>query len=262
MDEGSTAESESEYQNYVKRFKSIYETKAFKIFVAGDNDIGGEGGDPLTPSKIDRFNKNFPIRPNFMFQISSEKIIQRYEVENEDNIVEIIPANVLTFKQDFDIPNTTQSKFKIVVSHMPILPSGNSAFSQQVLHQLKPNLILSAHDHRGLDYSANEKDRNVTIFTAKTEEMIEIRGDSKHEIIVPTCSYRMGVKEMAFGLLQIKDGKVTYQNLWLPSRFPLLYVYLAAISVSLTLFLISKLKKKVRRASSTPRRRRSSTKLV
>ena len=84
---------------------------------------------------------------------------------------------------------------------------------------------------------------------------------SKEFIVVLICIYRVGIKEMAFGLTKIaydKDsvGKITYLNLWLPSRFPLLYVYLAAVSVSATLFLIGRVKK---RSIATPRRRRNSS---
>ena len=64
-----------------------------------------------------------------------------------------------------------------------------------------------------------------------------------HEVIVPTCSYRMGVREMAFGLasidLQNGDERILYTNLWLPRRFPLLYAYIAAGAISLLLFAIS-----------------------
>ena len=43
MDEGSEGTDE-ELRGYVKRFHSIYDTKAIKIYVPGDNDIGGEAG--------------------------------------------------------------------------------------------------------------------------------------------------------------------------------------------------------------------------
>ena len=76
-----------------------------------------------------------------------------------------------------------------------------------------------------------------------------------HEIIVPTCSYRMGVKEMALGLvvLDTDTAQLTYHNLWLPSRFALLYLYAVAAPIcALFLFIGWKVKK------SKPRSRRSS----
>lgn len=292
IDEGSEAESEAEYQGYVKRFKGIYDNSdAIKVYVAGDNDIGGEGSDPLTPEKVDRFRKNFPSHPNFLFQVAPDKIIQRYELEeNEKNpVVEIIPANVLTFKsadqQWFTLSSEPDPsvKIRIVVSHIPIsLPNSSPSFSKEVMKHLQPSVIFSAHDHRGLDYavSKDSKDKplgNVTIFTQKgsadddDENIIKIHVKDKqiHEIIVPTCSYRMGVKEMALGLATVTfdqddAAEITYHNLWLPSRFPLLFVYLAALSMSGTLFLIGRVKRRTRRSSmsgsgsSTPKRRRGS----
>ena len=38
------------------------------IFLPGDNDIGGEGVDPVTPFKANRFNTNFPSKPLYHFQ--------------------------------------------------------------------------------------------------------------------------------------------------------------------------------------------------
>jgi len=289
MDEGSVGTDE-DFRGYVKRFHSIYDTKAVKIYVAGDNDIGGEGLDPVTANKVSRFKQSFPGQDNYFFQLNPDKVIQRTNLHEPDDktkfpIVEVIPVNFLTFKSSQESwyglstelePNV---KLRIVVSHIPILPTGsNPTFSKEVMKHLKPSVIFSAHDHRGLDFSMGKADKkpafgNVTIFTQKqnsdddeNEPVLKTinlqESDNRiHEIIVPTCSYRMGVKEMAFGLAQInfdteEIGEVSYSNLWLPSRFPLLYVYLAAISISGTLFLIGRVKK---RSSSTPRRRRNSS---
>ena len=50
---------------------------------------------------------------------------------------------------------------------------------------------------------------------------------------MPTCSYRMGVKEIALGLvvLDTDTAQLTYHNLWLPSRFALLYLYAVAVPI-------------------------------
>ena len=289
MDEGSEGTDE-EFRGYVKRFHSIYDTKSIKIYVPGDNDIGGEGLDLVTPKKISRFQQNFPGELNYFFQLKPDKVVLRQNLHEPDDktkfpIVEIIPANLLTFKSSEESwyglntelePNV---KLRMVVSHMPILPTGSSPkFSKEVMKHLKPSVIFSAHDHRGLDFSLEKSQKialgNVTIFTQKRNidddhdseaeqpKIILHQSDTRiHEIIVPTCSYRMGVKEMAFGLAKISFdtenvGEVTYSNLWLPSRFPLLYVYLAAVSISSTLFLVGRIKK---RSNSTPRRRRNSS---
>ena len=110
---------------------------------------------------------------------------------------------------------------------------------------------------------------NVTLFTQKSKDVgpyVILDSESViHEVIVPTCSYRMGVKEMAFGIAAIDlsepdNGNIFYVNLWLPSRFSLLYAYIVAVSISLSLMLLGKVKRRSRRNSiSTPKRRRSST---
>ena len=83
----------------------------------------------------------------------------------------------------------------------------------------------------------------------------------------------MGVKEMAFGLATIDLSSdvedswshIIYVNLWLPSRFSLLYAYILAVTISLSLMLVGKFKRRPgsgRRTSlGTPkhRSRRSST---
>lgn len=75
------------------------------------------------------------------------------------------------------------------------------------------------------------------------------------EIIVPTCSYRMGFKEMALGFVRIrpKTGDLIYYNLWLPSRFANLYLYAVTMPVVFILFLIGQ-----RNAKNKPRSRKSS----
>ena len=160
LDDGSESNDEA-FKSYVRRFKGIFDTKAVKIYVPGDNDIGGEGGDPVTAKKIKRFHQSFPTRSNFFFQWKNNKVVQRYELEKQDEedkhpLIEIVPANVLTFKstdQDwFDVTDKPHAnvKFRLVVSHMPILPTPNPSFSKEVMKRLSPNLIFSAHDHRGL----------------------------------------------------------------------------------------------------------------
>lgn len=60
LDEGSIATDES-YQRYVKRFNSVFSvTKSVKtIHIPGDNDIGGENHDMVTPRKTKRFQRGF-----------------------------------------------------------------------------------------------------------------------------------------------------------------------------------------------------------
>ena len=59
IDEGSEADDEI-FAEYAARFHSIYPAWGQQmIYIPGDNDIGGEGVDPVTLSKIDRFEQHF-----------------------------------------------------------------------------------------------------------------------------------------------------------------------------------------------------------
>ena len=79
-----------------------------------------------------------------------------------------------------------------------------------------------------------------------------------HEIVVPTCSYRMGVPEMALGLATFhSDGTMVYQNLWLPSRFANLLLYAAAVALCSLLCCVGGIRSR-RRFRRLSKRRRSS----
>ena len=50
-----------EYGEYAARFHTIYPALGSSmIFLPGDNDIGGEGVDPVTQDKLDRWVKGVP----------------------------------------------------------------------------------------------------------------------------------------------------------------------------------------------------------
>ena len=62
------------------------------------------------------------------------------------------------------------------------------------------------------------------------------------KVVVPTTSYRMGVPNMGLGVVTISaQGDAVYSNLWLPSRFSLLYSYGAMLIVVAVIFLVGKL---------------------
>ena len=49
-----------EYGEYAARFHTIYPAMGSSmIYLPGDNDIGGEGVDPVTQDKLDRWVKGF-----------------------------------------------------------------------------------------------------------------------------------------------------------------------------------------------------------
>lgn len=280
IDEGSESDEET-FKYHAERFKAIYDFRSVKtsIYIAGDNDVGGEGGDPITDEKIQRFKDRFPPKPVYIFRGTSGVDISSVDEalrnsNSEVTTVEIIPVSLLTQKNPSEwgeLNPPSKHTFRIVVSHLPVLTTQNSQFSVTVLSHVQPSVIFSAHDHKGMDYVGTRKTGlstgNFTFFSQKySEEHPEfllvksfqsskekseedtkaesprdsevVGSDSEdnqiHEIVVPTCSYRMGVKEMAFGfgLINMKGSgppELLYTNLWLPSRFALLYIYIATI---------------------------------
>ena len=126
LDEGSIAEDD-DYDVYVARFKAIYGLyqdgkcgdDCNAIFVAGDNDIGGEGGDKVTKAKVERFNRNFPSKPKYTFV-------------GKNLTLNIVPVNTLLDKLDDPdvgdfryanlIDETKSSALNVMVSHIPVLP--------------------------------------------------------------------------------------------------------------------------------------------
>ena len=229
IDEGSEAEDDK-YEEYVERFNSIYpKTEAANmIYIPGDNDIGGEGVDPVTISKMDRFDKHFgPVKA----------------VYSGLSNIDIVPVSRLTQHGAYNLTlkpaQLYTTKIVLAVSHVPVLPL-NGKFSEKVMNLVNPDLILSAHDHRGYLFTADRESRHikgdVRRFRRSDKKPVEIvtrtdMGDDTElgvgklssdawEIVVPTTSYRMGVADMGLGLISVSSqGEIFYTNLWLPSRY-------------------------------------------
>jgi len=102
LDEGSSVLNDDEYVRYKDRFYNIFRTKSNKIYIPGDNDIGGEVFDFITPLKVARFEKNFP----------QDSVII-------DKNITFIRVNELTN----NIPSVAERKneIRIALSHKPLL---------------------------------------------------------------------------------------------------------------------------------------------
>jgi hypothetical protein len=73
---------------------------------------------------------------------------------------------------------------------------------------LQPHLILSAHDHRA-SHTSSARDGKYGV-SGILQEPLRLRLTnmaSMHELMLPTCSYRMGVPNMGYGALTL--GKYT-----------------------------------------------------
>jgi len=69
---------------------------------------------------------------------------------------------------------------------------------------IEPHLIFSGHDHDSAHVSAPLKDvwqKTIDLTTPSSPkwQKYSLTPNVIHEMIVPTCSYRMGVTEMGYG---------------------------------------------------------------
>jgi len=209
--------------------------------------VGGEGYDLVTLKKLDRYNKAF----------GSDKLIH-----NVCPWLDIVPVSRLTEHGTLNITSKLEHLSRkntiAVISHLPVLPL-DGTFAERVMTEINPDVIFSAHDHRGFLYTSArgslKAEKELEMFSRRdditplkiiTREPPQKDGpvemsETMSEIVVPTISYRMGVKEMGAGLAVFnKDGELVYHNLWLPSRFPLLFAYLASLVCVVILTVLDK----------------------
>lgn len=110
LDEGSVATDEA-YGRYVRRFNNIFKANASvrKIFIPGDNDIGGERSDYVTAFKTNRFRKSFN-------ESSSHLINNRLRFLNINLLTHIYPE-----LNETDTPSLSHKLLNIVLTHISLL---------------------------------------------------------------------------------------------------------------------------------------------
>jgi len=233
FDEGSIA-TDQEFKRYLRRLYDIFLKKPFHavhhIWLPGDNDIGGEFNDRITPHKVKRFEHAFlqpdttSIKKVKFFKINRltstiPKISQRQEFSNVDNII-------------------------VGLSHIPLLISP-AAFVDKVLDKMHPHLLFTAHTHKSMMVSTQDefrKDRLITPIRPDDNQVYEysLGAIDIYEILVPTCSYRMGTDKIGYGLAVIEGASVRYTVLWSPSRFLQLFIYGIIVLFGLTYLVCSR----------------------
>uniref|UniRef100_A0A2S2R8C9 Metallophosphoesterase 1 n=1 Tax=Sipha flava TaxID=143950 RepID=A0A2S2R8C9_9HEMI len=239
FDEGSIADQKT-FERYLYRFCKIFFLKttvplASKnvIFIPGDNDIGGEE-EIVIREKVDRFHLYF----------GSPGIIVNENIEFTmvNQLIDSMPMN--------NNPTNRTNTIKIMFSHIPLTPK-YTKFTEKVLNEFKSEYIFSAHDHSSINFVSNFKQKKQKYvqrlgrnsYSQMTEAQWRFGQQSPDivsEIIVPTCSYRMGSNNVGYGVLTIDTFRhsITYTILWLPSRFSCLYVYLYILMLSIILYLL------------------------
>lgn len=207
------------------------------IFVPGDNDIGGEGVEPIRPTSVNRFRKQFYERDTW--QIKGNIIFY-----NINKITEEMPPIDPRAKHD----NYT----RIFLSHLPLL-EWNSRFSRKAIDTFKPHIIFSGHHHQslikrmkykkldspGMPNSLNNDKK--TAYAMNKFNLNELIDDNEIlEINIPTCSYRMGTMDIGYGYAIIDNDNLYYTVLWVSQRFYQLEVYLLLLVLICLYVLVTK----------------------
>jgi hypothetical protein len=166
------------------------------------------------------------------------------------------------------INETKRPDIRLIVSHVSLLSFKTNSV-EQVLEAFEPDLIISAHSHQSSylrmvagqksfkhiirDFLLPGKSHDIKSATepsmvnqdqlllAQTSLKLDLKpsgpGRYIHEIMVPTCSYRMGVPDMGYGAMQIyRNGSMEYTVLWLPSRYKQLYLYIVIYILAKIIF--------------------------
>jgi len=232
IDEGSVA-GEQEFKDYVKRFYRIFDIKnnhdtIHHIFVPGDNDIGGEGWDRVTPEKVERFEWAFHA------PIEDEEIFKFITFDRAN----IMPGakSQLKHAESQHRGGSYKQTLKVLLSHIPMtdIPTGHG---DGIIQKFKPNIIFSGHEHKSVfvrngqqQIFANQKGFvNLNIMDATTLK----------EIIVPSCNYKLGNTGYGTAIIN-QNGDMFYAVLWLPPRYKVLCLYLLLIPVVIGLVAIDK----------------------
>lgn len=223
FDEGLESNDDQWLQTY-ERFASIYpiDKGDNSIYIAGDNDIGGES-EIISEKRRSQFYNYF--RSNVTDLKNRYSIGETYLFENR-NLKEITKAQVPIAK--------------VMLTHVPYLIEGYKHTDVG----LKMDLILSAHDHTNGVYEYPRSPPQAVLFSRiydGSPTYIKTIGPNEPlvELQTPTCSYRMGVYSMGYGAVSIcrmnddfRSTQVQFSVMWLPSRFPQLFLYVIALIFS------------------------------
>jgi meiotically up-regulated gene 157 (Mug157) protein len=118
----------------------------------------------------------------------------------------------------------------------------------KIIEDSNASLIIKGDDHLFYIVKYNTLENNVESWIDFNKNssnfyvlnLQERKHDSSsfYELSIPTCSYRMGVPNMGYGVMTIsKNGNAIVSILWLPSRYTCLYVYLIFIAFIFILIL-------------------------
>ena len=216
FDEGVKSNNE-QFNGYQKRFEKIFELDATNskrlIICAGDNDIGGEYND-RTEILEKRFEQYFgslvdlvKFKNTSFLKLDFDNGVV-YSNEKRDHIRKLIHYE----KSDRD------HNYMIIVNHLSIIKNRKSDEVLNLINDSNAGLIIKGDDHKlSLTKHIISTDSFIS-YNVNSSKMYNFdlqKSNNKigtfYELSIPTCSYRMGVPEMGYGLMTItQDGNVNF----------------------------------------------------
>ncbi|XP_050720946.1 uncharacterized protein LOC127000863 isoform X4 [Eriocheir sinensis] len=228
LNDGSIV-NDNDFNATLGHFKNLLSVPNYvkhTIFLPGDNDIGGEGNDLVTPHKINRF-----------YAFLNQSMTLQYK------FIDFIQMRVM---DDFTFPDNKlppeEGRVRILLSHMPLLTRTRERVKQKIIKQ-QPSFIFSGHEHESFHFTGMKEEGHAQDFQVLKDNQrvwhFESAGTLLHEIVVPTCSYRMGQVDAGYGAAVIeKSGGITYTVLWLPSRFEQLWLYVGFLVLLIVIMIL------------------------
>jgi hypothetical protein len=158
FDEGSIA-TRDEYASTLRRFQHIFGTagrsgvssvRAYalynlqKIFLAGDNDIGGEGSEPVSADAVRRFADTFVSDHD----LTQHDLVRRLNLSLfvVDAFQQTATCLPLSARRGECTMNTTSDSLRVVLTHSPAMQANTICY--RLVQHVNGGLILSAHDHQ------------------------------------------------------------------------------------------------------------------
>lgn len=257
LDEGSVA-SKEEFATYMKRFQSVFQVPSNiqRVFIPGDNDVGGEGFEMKEKWKVNRFFKNFVHNGNQSSDnVINVKFVDFWKLSYDfgEEIASSMTASLMNMTQRSKAP------FRVICNHMGIFSRHPMQYTP-LIKMTRPSFFITGHTHKAAIYHCPDCGKGNDIHSPNVDPtkskghadqgwagtITSISGNELYsfklehisgylELVVPTCSYRMGVEEIGYGVAVIGSaGTLEYTVLWLPLRYNLLYSYVIFLAVALS----------------------------
>lgn len=182
---------------------------------------------------MNRFKKVFAPRRYYKHDNNNLIFYQLNRLSNA-----LMPDSTIPAREE----SSPNSRTIIGLSHLPLLYY-HDPLSERALRALKPHIIFSGHLHRSLFIKRTRNDaeftRAVPLNVGASDRYSVLCFDLAEaaatpsallEILVPTCSYRMGEPNIGYGMAVIEADSLRYTVLWCADRFVQLYRYLIFIA--------------------------------